>query len=140
MGLSLLHMLSTKIVTYYNIKSTLHICTKSVYNMDDCSSNPSELRDPSLVRLRLSPSSFTNWTALLNWTHNGSDSSPPILRKLVAQVIVYNVWKQRNDLIFNLQTIHPMTIFRDIDKHVKKLISARRHRKNFRGLMALWLD
>ncbi|KAG7587002.1 Reverse transcriptase domain [Arabidopsis thaliana x Arabidopsis arenosa] len=92
------------------------------------------------VRLRLSPCIFYTWNALLAWTRLKTDSSPPILRKLAAQAVVYHIWKQRNNVLHNHVSRLPSAICNDIDQEVRNSITARRFRKQFRDLMILWIS
>lgn len=90
-------------------------------------------------KLQLPSISFHNWTDLLRWTRTKNDRSPPTLRKLVAQSVIYAIWKQRNNLLHNNTTILPYVIFRLIDREIKNSITARRLKKRFKNLMSLWL-
>ena len=91
------------------------------------------------LRLHLPHLSFTLWADLLDWIRTKHNSSPPTLRKLVAQSVVYHIWKQRNNLLHNQVYILPSLIFRDIDREMKNTITARRLNKRFRNLMRLWM-
>lgn len=55
-----------------------------------------------LTRLDHSHPIFTTWSELLSWDTMTSTRSPSILRKLVAQVWVFQIWKQRNNVLHNL--------------------------------------
>ncbi|KAG7537291.1 Reverse transcriptase zinc-binding domain, partial [Arabidopsis suecica] len=90
-------------------------------------------------RLHLPRIDFSTWSELLVWTCIKHQLSPPTLRKLVAQSVVYNIWKQRNNLLHNQIYILPSLIFKDIDREIKNSISARRHKKRFKNLMSRWL-
>ncbi|CAG7890044.1 unnamed protein product [Brassica rapa] len=59
--------------------------------------------------------------------------------KLATQSTVYHLWKQRNNLIHNQTSVPAATVFHAIDKEIRNIISARRHRKHFDTLMILWL-
>ncbi|XP_020877174.1 uncharacterized protein LOC110227421 [Arabidopsis lyrata subsp. lyrata] len=91
------------------------------------------------TRLHLPQIDFTTWSELMAWTSIKNRMSPPTLRKLVAQSIVYNIWKQRNNHLHNQIYILPSMIFRDIDREIKNSITARRHKKRFKNLMTRWL-
>lgn len=91
-------------------------------------------------RLRQQFAGFSNWSSLLHWAKVSTRSSPSTLRLLLAQALVYSVWRQRNNLLHNLITIQPITIFKDIDRQIVNTINARRKRKKFRNLMALWIN
>ena len=88
----------------------------------------------------LSPTAtITNWSELLSWIRSASSCSLNLLRKLATQSVIYHLWKQRNNLVHNQESITPTTVFRGIDKEIKNIISARRLRKRFRHLMSMWL-
>ncbi|KAG7564362.1 Reverse transcriptase domain [Arabidopsis suecica] len=91
------------------------------------------------LRLRLNPCVFYTWSSLLAWTKLKTASSPPILRKLAAHATVYHIWKQRNNILHNQVSVSPAILFREIDRELRNTISARRHRKQFRDLMVLWI-
>lgn len=95
--------------------------------------------DKIMHRLRLSSTTFASWSSLVVWAKASSAASPRTLRILLIQALVYYVWRQRNNIIHNQIVIPPLTIFRDIDRQIKNSITARRKRKNFRHLMALWI-
>lgn len=80
-----------------------------------------------------------NWDSMLEWTKVINQNSPTTLRLLLVHALVYNVWRQRNNYKHNHIKIPPLTIFRDIDRQIINSITARRHLKNFRNLMPLWL-
>ena len=91
------------------------------------------------LRLHLPRIALTTWSNLLSWVRTKHSRSPPTLRKLVAQSVVYHLWKQRNNLLHNQVYILPSQIFRDIDREMKNTITARQPNKRFRNLMRLWL-
>jgi len=91
------------------------------------------------ARLRLQPVQFRVWESLLSWIKLSTASSPSIIRKLVAQATVCAIWKQRNNLLHNLQDILPSIIFKNIDREIINSINARCHRRKFRSLMRLWI-
>ncbi|XP_023643349.1 uncharacterized protein LOC111831937 [Capsella rubella] len=93
-----------------------------------------------LQKLKLPQTLFTDWRALLAWSKDFNPSSPKTLRILVVHAVVYNVWRQRNNIYHNQVSIPPLTIFRDIDRLIRNSITARRNLKSFRNLMALWLS
>ncbi|XP_019099950.1 PREDICTED: uncharacterized protein LOC109132637 [Camelina sativa] len=94
-----------------------------------------------LVQLRLSlpPVVFRNWESLLAWIRLSTASSPSLLRKIAAQATIYVVWKQRNNMLHNLQAVPPTTIFKQVDRKIINTTIARRHRNNFRNLFSLWV-
>ncbi|CAA7043839.1 unnamed protein product [Microthlaspi erraticum] len=54
-------------------------------------------------------------------------------------LLIYAIWRQRNNFLHNVIPIPLLTIFKDIDRQIINSINARRSRKNFRNLMGLWL-
>ena len=89
-------------------------------------------------RIRISQPLFTTWTGLMSWA-NSNSNAPPNLKMLVAQAVIYNIWRQRNNVLFNQTLIPPMSVFKDINRQVLNAIHARRRRKNFINFMAKWL-
>ncbi|XP_019094516.1 PREDICTED: uncharacterized protein LOC109129925 [Camelina sativa] len=90
-------------------------------------------------RLSLPPPLFRNWESLLGWIRLSTASSPSTLRKIVAQATIYALWKQRNNILHNLQAVPPYVIFKEIDREIINTTIARRHRKNFKKLFYFWV-
>lgn len=67
------------------------------------------------------------WSELMSWIRRGSSQSPSLLRIIATQAMVFHIWKQRNNVLHNLQSI---------PGHI---INARRHRQCFGNLMSFWL-
>ncbi|XP_018460961.2 uncharacterized protein LOC108831963 [Raphanus sativus] len=78
---------------------------------------------------------FTNWSELLSWIRAATSRRLSLLRKIATQAVVYHIWKQRNNMVHNQQLIPPATVFNNIDKEIRNIISARRRRKLFDSLM-----
>ncbi|XP_048626211.1 uncharacterized protein LOC125593890 [Brassica napus] len=91
------------------------------------------------IRCHPPASPFANWSELLSWIRVATSSKLKLLRKLASQTMVYHVWKQRNNLIHNQTSVPAATVFRGIDRELRNIISARRHRKRFDPLMVMWL-
>ncbi|KAG7590388.1 Reverse transcriptase zinc-binding domain [Arabidopsis suecica] len=82
---------------------------------------------------------FCSWAELLSWTRLSSSSAPSLLRKVVAQVLVYNIWRQRNNVLHNSQRLAPQLIFKMLDRELRNIITSRRRKKRWRRLMLLWI-
>lgn len=95
-----------------------------------------------LVLERIDPlrPSFLSWAELLSWLRASSNAAPSILRKIIAQATIYHLWKQRNNVVHNQVSLPPGSIFNLINREIRNIISARRHRKRFRDLMQLWIS
>ncbi|KAG7583371.1 Reverse transcriptase zinc-binding domain [Arabidopsis suecica] len=92
------------------------------------------------AKLRLPPIVFADWSGLMAWAKGSTTATPSTLRLLLIHAIVYAIWRQRNNLIHNQNTVPPLNIFKEIDRLIINSITARRKMKNFRKLMALWLN
>ncbi|XP_023632551.1 uncharacterized protein LOC111828559 [Capsella rubella] len=90
-------------------------------------------------RLSLPGLRFQNWMELIAWTKTKNIRSPTTLRKLVAEAVIYALWKQRNNVVHNQVHIPPSVLFKDIDRELKNSITARSIKKSFKSLMARWL-
>lgn len=88
--------------------------------------------------LHLSPCGFHTWSSLIAWTRLKTDSSHPIIRKFACQAAVYHLWKLRNNILHNQFFATPAAVFKDIEKKMRITITARKNRKQFANLMALW--
>lgn len=82
---------------------------------------------------------FVSWSELMSWIRVSSARAPSTLRKVAAQATVYHLWKQRNNVLHNNVSIPAHAVFRLIDKEIRNIISARKDRNAFHGLMLLWL-
>ncbi|KAG5404426.1 hypothetical protein IGI04_010545, partial [Brassica rapa subsp. trilocularis] len=66
-----------------------------------------------------------------------ASKSQRALRNIAVQAIIYNIWAERNDRIFNNKALTPLERFNLVDKNVRNIISARKTRKEFKHLMVL---
>ncbi|KAL0790255.1 hypothetical protein Bca101_006501 [Brassica carinata] len=62
-----------------------------------------------------------------------------VCRKLAVQAVIFQIWKQRNNLIHNNAYLPPSSVFRAIDREIRNIISSRRSTKQFNSLMVMWL-
>lgn len=94
-----------------------------------------------LVFNRLCPRQrlFSSWLELLSWTRQSSAAAPSLLRKVATQALIYNVWRQRNNVLFNAKRLPPLLIFRMLDRELRNIITSRQRRKRWRDLMLLWI-
>lgn len=91
-----------------------------------------ETRDPLLLSCDFSASIWrevfsrcqppltmsTDWSEFLS-----------LLRKVAAQTVIYHIWKHRNNLIHNQNSVPPSIVFQGIHREMKNIISSRRHNK-----------
>ncbi|KAG2243487.1 hypothetical protein Bca52824_094670 [Brassica carinata] len=82
---------------------------------------------------------FSKWSDLMQWTSSSSPTTPSMLRMMVIQALVYNIWQQRNNKLQNHTLLPPLVAFKRINRHVIDSISAARKQKKFCSLMLLWL-
>lgn len=94
---------------------------------------------PVLRKCQSPTAVITNWSELLSWIRTPT-SSLLLLRKIATQSVIYHIWKQRNNLVHNQVLVPAVTVFRDIDRKIKNIISAQRSRKKFRSIMPLWMS
>lgn len=66
-----------------------------------------------------------SWPELLSWTRPSTPQAPSLLRTLAAQATVFYVWKQRNNVLHNSQSIPPGSIFTCIDRKIHNIINPR---------------
>ncbi|KAL9277742.1 hypothetical protein AtEden1_Chr00c002g0322391 [Arabidopsis thaliana] len=92
-----------------------------------------------MIRIGHPAHSFSDWNSILHWAQVQSIASPKTLRLLIIHSLVYLVWRQRNNFIHNQIYLSPTAVFKELDRLIINTITARRHLKNFRHLMALWL-
>ncbi|ESQ43710.1 hypothetical protein EUTSA_v10006435mg, partial [Eutrema salsugineum] len=60
------------------------------------------------------------------------------LRLLMAQAIIYSLWRQRNDRIFNNKSVPAEVLFKAIDRRIRDTCLARKDRPSFHDSLALW--
>ncbi|WZY76441.1 hypothetical protein YC2023_022825 [Brassica napus] len=82
---------------------------------------------------------FHSWTQLLNCPSTAHVRPLRILRSVAVQAIVYNLWTERNSRIFKSKVLTTSELFKIVDRQVRNTISARKTRKHFKNLMAVWL-
>ncbi|WZZ11232.1 hypothetical protein YC2023_097153 [Brassica napus] len=92
-----------------------------------------------LIRCNPPSSRFTEWSELLSWIRAATSKEFRLLRKLATHTVIFHLWKQRNNLIHNQTSLPATIVFRSIDREMRNIISAKRHRKGFSSLMELWL-
>ncbi|KAG2303041.1 hypothetical protein Bca52824_031692 [Brassica carinata] len=80
-----------------------------------------------------------SWEELLSWIPVSTAPAPSTLKKLAAQSLIYNVWRQRNAAVHLSGFVPIQTIFNSIDRDIRNTITARRHRRKFTPLMQLWI-
>ncbi|XP_023642459.1 uncharacterized protein LOC111831654 [Capsella rubella] len=90
-------------------------------------------------RIRSTGLAFNSWPEMLAWTNQSNHDSPPTLRKLIVQSVLYAIWKQRNNAVHNQVHLPPSVIFKEIDREIKNSISARIINKKIKHLMSRWI-
>lgn len=93
-----------------------------------------------LSRCRSSLALITTWSELLSWIRSSPSRKLTLLRKLATQSVIFHIWSQRNNLIHNQTSIPAERLFQIIDRQLRNIISARRHRKSFSNLISMWLS
>ncbi|CAG7864551.1 unnamed protein product, partial [Brassica rapa] len=95
----------------------------------------------SLALSRLAPrqSAFFSWAELLSWCRSSSQAAPSTLRKLLCHRTIYHIWRHRNNVLHNSVHLSPQQVFKLIDRDIKNAITARQQKRNFLGLMTLWI-
>lgn len=81
-----------------------------------------------LSRIDQRHGAFCTWAELLSWTRLNSKAASTILRKIVSQAYIFHVWKQRNNILHNQHSITPQSIFKCIDRDIKRTSSHREER------------
>ncbi|XP_010490346.1 PREDICTED: uncharacterized protein LOC104768113 [Camelina sativa] len=125
-----------------NINTTCDLCSSQLESRDHLMLHCDYalvLWEAVRVRLNLPQLSFTSWSDLILWTRTKNCRSPPTLRKLVTQSVIYAIWKQRNNLHHNQAQVLPYVLFKGIDREIRNVIIARRLNKRFEKLMSCWL-
>ncbi|KAG2251754.1 hypothetical protein Bca52824_081890 [Brassica carinata] len=94
-----------------------------------------------LILLRLDPvrNLFSSWAELLSWLRQGSSAAPRTLRSVVAQAAIFHLWRQRNNVLHNQQSVPVITLFKAIDREVRNIILGRKHRRQFHNLLSIWI-
>ncbi|KAL9310436.1 putative reverse transcriptase zinc-binding domain-containing protein [Arabidopsis thaliana] len=125
-----------------DVSTTCSLCSGSFETRDHlflhCAFT-SIIWDKIMIRIGHPAHSFSDWNSILHWAQVQSIASPKTLRLLIIHSLVYLVWRQRNNFIHNQIDLSPTTVFKELDRLIINTITARRHLKNFRHLMALWL-
>ncbi|KAF2605278.1 hypothetical protein F2Q70_00027231 [Brassica cretica] len=82
---------------------------------------------------------FRDWAELMLWASSSCSTAPSVLRMRVLQTLVYTIWQQRNNMLFNHTISLPLVAFKDINDQVVSSIYELRTSKKFRAFMQLWL-
>jgi len=90
-------------------------------------------------RLGYTPFLFHTWDALSAWLNAYDSTSPRTLRRLVAQAIIYGIWRERNNRYHNNISTEANVLFKALDRQIRDAILGKQKRKNFRNLMRVWL-
>ncbi|KAH0923505.1 hypothetical protein HID58_023523 [Brassica napus] len=90
-------------------------------------------------RLGYRPILFHTWEAFLTWIGLKVSHCPSTLRKVTAQAVIYRLWRERNNRLHNGIQTPPEVSFKEIDRQVRNVILARKHRHTFQNLMSIWL-
>lgn len=81
---------------------------------------------------------FYDWSEMVAWISLNSGQFSLTLKRLVAQTVIFYIWKERNARLHNSIISSPIVVFKWIDRSVRDSILARSTRKNFRGLLSQW--
>uniref|UniRef100_A0A0D3DFQ2 Uncharacterized protein n=1 Tax=Brassica oleracea var. oleracea TaxID=109376 RepID=A0A0D3DFQ2_BRAOL len=97
-------------------------CSKTLeihkgFSGDECSS-ALKREVWKLILLRLDPvcNLFSSWPQLLSWLRQGSAAAPKTMRTVVAQAAIFLLWRQRNNVLYNQQSIKVISLFRVINQ------------------------
>lgn len=90
-------------------------------------------------RLGYRPTLFHTWTAFSAWLSSSDSTCPATLRRLTAHATIYQLWAERNNRLHGVTSSTPQRILKDLDRLIRNSILARKERRNFRGLMQVWL-
>ncbi|XP_048607971.1 uncharacterized protein LOC125584119 [Brassica napus] len=93
----------------------------------------------ALARIDPAQTGFITWAELLSWSRFSTQAAPATLRRLLTHGMVFHLWRQRNNVLHNNVHLSPLQMFKLMDRDIKNAITARQHKRNFRGLMCLWI-
>lgn len=81
---------------------------------------------------------FNDWPDMLGWISSGSRRFSLTLKRLVAQTVIFYIWKERNARLHSSINSTPTTVFQRIDRSVRDSVLARSSRRKFKGLLSQW--
>nr|VDD25789.1 unnamed protein product [Brassica oleracea] len=93
----------------------------------------------ALARIDPAQTGFITWAELLSWCRFSTQAAPATLRRLLTHGMVFHLWRQRNNVLHNNVHLSPLQVFKLMDRDIRNAITARQHKRNFRGLMCLWI-
>ncbi|VVA92076.1 unnamed protein product [Arabis nemorensis] len=95
----------------------------------------------AMRRLRTYNRRINTWSGLLSWLSESTNAqtSPQLLRRLVAQSIVYHIWQERNARLHSRISTPSDPIFKRIGCAIRHCILATRKQRQFVDLMHVWL-
>lgn len=90
-------------------------------------------------RLGYNPFTFQTWEVFSSWLDLKDNTSPRLLRRLVAHVMIYAIWMERNSRYHNNVSTDSQVLFKVLDRQVRDAILAKKRRNQFKNLMRVWL-
>lgn len=125
-----------------NVSSDCCLCSRSVESRDHLfltCNFATDIWNLVLSRLDTHQRLFYMWSELLSWLKQPSSLAFSILRKVAIQATFFHIWKQRNNVLHNLQSLSAQSIFNSIDREVKDTITSRSNRRGYTHLRSWWM-
>lgn len=98
-----------------------------------------ELWNMVLRRLGIRQLAFHTWTAFSEWLKLRIPRCSRLLKCLVSQATIYNIWVSRNRRLHDNNNSTPAQVFKIIDRQVRDTILGHRQQQKFSNLMQHWL-
>ncbi|KAJ4871050.1 Peroxidase 3 [Raphanus sativus] len=92
-----------------------------------------------LRRLGIRQLAFHTWTAFSEWLKLRIPRCSRLLKCLVSQATIYNIWVSRNRRLHDNNNSTPAQVFKIIDRQVRDTILGHRQQQKFSNLMQHWL-
>lgn len=84
--------------------------------------------------------SLANLFHISDLSYKNMVRTPSLLRKVVAQVSFFHIWKQMNNILHNVQVIPSRMMFRIIDRDIINTINSKKYKKRWNDLMFLGIE
>ncbi|KAG2270408.1 hypothetical protein Bca52824_064963 [Brassica carinata] len=97
-----------------------------------------QLWDIVLARLGQQALCLETWPSLINWMLTVTPGLSATLKKLTAQLVVFHLWRERNNRLHQGPHDSTSTLFSKVDRAIRDILLARLPHKRCQGLLSQW--
>lgn len=97
-----------------------------------------QLWDIVLTRLGQQALCLDTWPSLITWMLTATPGLSATLKKLTAQLVVFHLWRERNNRLHQGPHDSTYTLFSKVDRAIRDTLLARLPHKRCQGLLSQW--